>query len=99
MTRRHVDAVELRLQYATQQRDEWKAYYGRAVTDNARLRARVAELEETVRLLRVQLPLMPYALGPDPAGPDPRWASTIPEQRRPAHDAAQAAATTPPRGR
>lgn len=66
------------------------AYDARLVLDeNDRLRARVADLEETVRILRVQLPLMPYALGPDPAGPDPRWAApTIPAPRDPNRDAA-----------
>lgn len=62
------------------------------IEENARLRARVADLEDTVRILRVQLPLMPYALDPDPAGPDPRWASTIPAQRAPTCGAAPGAA-------
>lgn len=72
------------------------------MAENDRLRNRVADLEYTVRILRVQLPLMPYAIGPNPDGPDPRWASTIPGPRAPAHDAASAAqggAPTPQPGR
>lgn len=75
-------------------RDLWAAHAGTVTAENARLRARIRQLEETVRLLHVQLPLMPFALGPHPDGPDPRWTPDIPTQRD-VNDP-DGAATSPP---
>lgn len=91
------DQTELWLQVTEQHRDLWADHAGVVAAENARLRARIRELEETVRILRVQLPLYEHAIDAHPGGPDPRWAPTIPAPRDPARDGGPAAPAPAPR--
>jgi hypothetical protein len=59
----------------------WARRADHLAAENDRLRQRIAELERTVRILRVQLPLIRLTLDADPDGPDPRWAARIPAPR------------------
>lgn len=61
----------------------WARRADHLAAENDRLRRRIDDLERTVRILRVQLPLAPHALPADPTGPDPRWAGRIPSPRPP----------------
>lgn len=77
------DSAEARARVAEAQRDLWAAYAAMVLTDAQAMREHITELQRTVRLLRVQLPLIPHAVPCGPDGPDPRWAARIPTQRVP----------------
>lgn len=62
----------------------WARRADRLADENNQLRDRLADAERTIRILRVQLPLMRHTLPAPPEGPDPRWAGRIPRQRPPA---------------
>lgn len=86
---------ELRAQAAELDRDLWAARASEAITANVDLRRRITELERTVRILRVQLPLVPHALPAAPGGPDPRWAARIPSPRQPSDPVSRSPAPVP----
>lgn len=70
------------LRAAETDRDLWADQAAVVLAENCDLRRENERLREAIRLLHVQLPLMPFALGPNPNGPDPGWAvPCIPEQR------------------